>query len=225
MSLFDQLENSWKEALGEELKKDYIQKISSFLEDEQKKNSVIFPQRHEIFQAFAQTPFESVRVVIVGQDPYHGNGQAHGLSFSVPKGITPPPSLKNIFKELQSDLGLQDFAHGCLLPWARQGVFLLNACLTVRAAQANSHAQCGWAEFTNAVIRRLAAKKTSPIFVLWGKFAQEKCKFLEKRHFLLKAAHPSPFSATNGFFGCRHFSKINERLAQEGHVPIDWALR
>lgn len=226
MTIFQELlEPSWKKALEQEFQKPYFLKVDSFLKEEEKKGYVVYPRREHIFQAFDYTPFYDVRVVVMGQDPYHGPGQAHGLSFSVPKGTAAPPSLKNIFKELKSDLGIKDFSHGCLSSWARQGVFLLNASLSVRASQANSHANCGWAEFTDAVIANLAKKETPPIFVLWGRFAQEKCKFLDQRHFLLKAAHPSPFSANNGFFNCRHFSKINEILRQRSQAPIEWALR
>jgi uracil-DNA glycosylase len=179
-----------------------------------------------IFNAFQLTPFDRVRVVILGQDPYHGAGQAHGLCFSVPRGITPPPSLVNIFKEIQRDTGAPVPAHGNLEAWARQGVLLLNATLTVRANQPGSHQRKGWETFTNAVIQKLSEKRVGLIFLLWGKFAQEKEALIDtNRHYILKAAHPSPYSAYNGFFGCSHFSRTNEILRKHGLEEISWGIK
>ena len=178
-----------------------------------------------IFNAFDKTPFDKVKVVILGQDPYHGPGQAHGLSFSVQPGVKPPPSLVNIYKELQTDIGLPTPTSGNLDHWAEQGVLLLNAALTVRANEPASHAKIGWADFTNAVINKLSDEKTGIVFLLWGRFAHEKQSLIdETRHFVLKAAHPSPFSADKGFFGCKHFSKTNEILSKQGIDPIDWSV-
>ncbi|HMP94996.1 MAG TPA: uracil-DNA glycosylase, partial [Phnomibacter sp.] len=178
-----------------------------------------------IFNAFNQTPLPAVKVVILGQDPYHGPGQAMGLFFSVPKGVPSPPSLLNIFKELRSDIGLATPSHGDLSAWARQGVLLLNAALTVRANEANSHAQIGWHHFTDAVIKAISTQKQHVVFMLWGRFAQQKIVLIdETRHLVLKAAHPSPLSATQGFLGCRHFSRANQYLMQHGIDPVDWKL-
>ena len=178
-----------------------------------------------IFNAFNQTPFNKVKVVILGQDPYHGSGQAMGLSFSVPKGVKPPPSLVNIFKELKSDIGLPIPTQGDLTPWAKQGVLLLNAVLTVRENEPASHAKIGWMHFTDAVIRKISDEKKGVVFLLWGKFAEQKQTLIdETKHFVLKAAHPSPFSADKGFFGCKHFSKTNELLAKQGLQVINWHI-
>lgn len=224
MEINPQIEASWKEVLKEEFSRQYFMELKEFLVDERSKHTV-FPPGSQIFNAFNLTPFDDVRVVLLGQDPYHGQGQAHGLCFSVPRGIKPPPSLVNIFKEIESDLGIPVPNHGCLEKWARQGVMLLNATLTVRANQPGSHQRKGWETFTNAVIERLSAKRVGLVFLLWGKFAQEKESIIDtNRHYVLKAAHPSPYSAYNGFFGCRHFSKTNEILARHGLQEIDWRV-
>ncbi|MFT3911617.1 MAG: uracil-DNA glycosylase [Ferruginibacter sp.] len=220
------IQPGWKAVLKDEFEKAYFQQLVTFLKTEKVLGKKIYPPGKLIFNAFEQTPFDEVRVVILGQDPYHGEGQAHGLSFSVPPGIKPPPSLVNIFKEIQQDLGIEmPPQYGNLLKWARQGVLLLNAALTVRAGEPFSHAKYGWAEFTDEVIKKISDEKTNVIFLLWGKFAQEKQALIdETKHFILKAAHPSPFSADKGFFGCKHFSKTNQLLMQQGHQPIDWKL-
>lgn len=221
------LEKSWHEALQQEFKQRYVEELKKFLQEEKKAGFTIYPEENLVFNAFSKTPFDKVKVVIVGQDPYHGAGQAHGLSFSVPKGTTPPPSLKNIFKELRSDLGVCDFKHGCLESWALQGVLLLNATLTVRAKEPKSHYGMGWERFTDAVIELLCQKKEPIVFLLWGKTAFEKCaNILNKKehpHVVLTAAHPSPYSVS-GFLGCKHFSKTNECLAKWGKNPINWNL-
>lgn len=225
------LEPSWQEQLKKELQDPYILELASFIEREYAyAPASIYPKQELLFNAFYQTPFEKVKVVIVGQDPYHGEGQAHGLCFSVPQGIKPPPSLQNVFKELESDLHIARPSHGCLLPWAQQGVLLLNATLTVRQGEPLSHHGRGWERFTDAVIRKLEERKAPIVFVLWGKSAQDKCRFLCQggggtQHLMLTAAHPSPLSAHNGFFGCRHFSKINEFLKIHDRKPIDWSLK
>ena len=219
------IEASWKEQLENEFTKPYFEQIALHLRTEKSAGKTIYPPGSLIFNAFNNTPFKKVKVVLLGQDPYHGPGQAMGLSFSVPKGIAPPPSLANIYKELKADIGLEIPKHGDLTPWAKEGVLLLNAALTVRANEPNSHAQIGWHDFTNAVIRKLSAETKSVVFLLWGKFAQEKQTLIdETKHAVLKAAHPSPFSANNGFFGCRHFSKTNNLLMEQGLQPVDWNL-
>ncbi len=219
------IEESWKEVLKQEFKKDYFLQIATFLKAEKLSGKTIYPPGGLIFNAFNTTPFDRLKVVILGQDPYHGPGQAHGLSFSVPKGIPPPPSLINIFKELNNDIGMRIPSHGNLTHWAEQGVMLLNASLTVRANEPMSHAKIGWADFTNAVIEKISAQKEHTVFLLWGKFAQEKISLVdETKHLVLKAAHPSPFSADKGFFGCKHFSKTNTWLGSKGIDPIDWNL-
>lgn len=220
------IEPSWKEVLKNEFTKPYFLQIVTFLKTEKAAGKTIYPPGPLIFNAFNQTPFNKTRVVIIGQDPYHGPGQAHGLSFSVPNGIKPPPSLVNIFKEIQTDIGVaMPQGYGNLTKWAEQGVLLLNAALTVRANEPFSHANFGWADFTNAVIEKISAEKEGVVFLLWGKFAQEKQLLIdETKHFVLKAAHPSPFSAHAGFFGCKHFSKTNEILVKQGAAPIDWKL-
>ena len=218
------IESSWKTVLREEFNKPYFAGLKNILLEEKKKFRV-YPPGPLIFNAFRLTPFDRVRVVLLGQDPYHGPGQAHGLCFSVMKGIAPPPSLVNIFKEIQNDLGIPIPSHGNLERWARQGVLLLNATLTVRANQAGSHQRQGWETFTNAVIRELSKQRVGLVFLLWGKFAQEKEALIDSnRHYILRAAHPSPFSAYNGFFGCRHFSKTNEILQKHGLEEIDWRI-
>ncbi len=224
MQVNPQIEESWKEILASEFDKSYFMELKEFLTEEKAKYTV-YPPGSKIFNAFQLTPFNQVRVVILGQDPYHGPGQAHGLCFSVPQGIIPPPSLVNIFKEIEKDLGLPIPGGGNLEKWARQGVLLLNATLTVRANQPGSHQKRGWENFTHAVISKLSEKRVGLIFLLWGKYAQEKESLIDtNRHYILKAAHPSPFSAYNGFFGCRHFSKTNEILRKHGLQEIDWNL-
>lgn len=224
------LEPSWQTVLSDELNKPYLLELAAFIEKEYAcAPTAIYPPKNLIFNAFYQTPFDQVKVFVMGQDPYHGAGQAHGLSFSVPKGVKPPPSLQNIFKELETDIQLPRPNHGCLLSWAKQGVMLLNATLTVRQGEPLSHHGRGWELFTDAVVHKLMERKDPVIFVLWGKSAQDKCRFLQNtntpsNHYILTAAHPSPFSANNGFFGCHHFSKINELLVKFGKKPIDWSL-
>lgn len=218
------IEKSWHEKLKEELSKPYIQNLKKFLEEEKGQGATIYPPEAFVFHALKATPFDAVKVVIVGQDPYHGRGQAHGLSFSVPRGVKPPPSLKNIFKEMESDLGLVAPTHGCLEKWAEQGVLLLNATLTVRQGEPRSHYGKGWEQLTDAIIDILAKREKKIVFLLWGKSAQEKCARIRgTHHAVLEAAHPSPYSA-EGFLGCRHFSKANDLLRQWGETPIDWAI-
>jgi uracil-DNA glycosylase len=220
------IEPSWKKMLLEEFEAAYFRQITIFLKTEKALNKTIYPPGPLIFNAFQLTPFENVKVVILGQDPYHGPNQAHGLSFSVPKGIKPPPSLVNILKELEADIGIKsDRISGDLSSWAQQGVLLLNASLTVRDGEPNSHAMIGWSTFTDKVIETLSRQKTNLVFLLWGKFAGAKASLIEpKKHLILKCTHPSPFSADKGFFGCRHFSKTNEYLTGHGITPIDWKL-
>ncbi|HEX8332845.1 MAG TPA: uracil-DNA glycosylase [Segetibacter sp.] len=219
------MEPGWKEILKSEFTKQYFQQAVAFIKMEKAQGKTIYPPGGLIFNAFNTTPFNNVKVVLLGQDPYHGAGQAHGLSFSVPDGIKPPPSLVNIYKELQSDIGMAIPTTGNLTNWGLQGVLLLNAALTVRANEPASHAKIGWIEFTDAVIRKISDEKKGVVFLLWGKFAQEKQVLIdETKHHVLKAAHPSPFSADKGFFGCRHFSRTNELLMKEGLDPIDWSI-
>jgi uracil-DNA glycosylase len=218
-----QIEDSWKNLLAPEFSKPYFRQIVHHLKTEKSQGKTIYPPGPFIFNAFNSTPVDQVKVVILGQDPYHGPGQAHGLCFSVQKGVPPPPSLVNIFKELNSDIGMPIPDHGDLSHWAGQGVFLLNASLTVRASEPMSHARIGWAQFTDTVIQTLAASRENLVFLLWGKFAQEKVRLIdESRHHILKAAHPSPLSAHNGFFGCRHFSKTNQYLLSRGLEGVEW---
>jgi uracil-DNA glycosylase len=220
-----QIEPSWKQALKSEFREPYFQEAVQFLKTEKQAGKIIYPAGSQIFQAFNTTTFDKLKVVLLGQDPYHGKNQAHGLSFSVQKGVNPPPSLMNIFKELQQDIGMPIPSHGDLTHWAEQGVLLLNACLTVRAGEPASHARIGWQLFTDAVIRQISELKEHVVFLLWGKFAQEKQVLIDQRkHLILKAAHPSPYSADKGFFGCRHFSKTNEYLMNHGIEPIDWYI-
>jgi len=220
-----QIEESWKRELKEEFTKTYFQHIITFLKAEKASGKIIYPPGPLIFNAFKQTPFDRVKVVLIGQDPYHNKGQAHGLSFSVPDGVSKPPSLNNIFKELKNDLGIEIPENGNLIKWAQQGVLLLNASLTVRQNEPGSHANIGWLQFTDNVIKRISDDKEGIVFLLWGKFAQEKQSLIdETKHFVLKAAHPSPYSANNGFFGCKHFSKTNELLMKQHKTPIDWKL-
>jgi len=219
------METSWKKALSDLFDKPYFSQIADHLKAEKALNTSIYPSGGQIFNAFSLTPFNKVKVVILGQDPYHNPDQAMGLSFSVPDGIKPPPSLVNIFKELHKDIGMPIPSSGNLTAWAEQGVLLLNAVLTVRANEPASHAKIGWTKFTDDVIQLLSSQKTSLVFILWGNFAQEKIKLIDSsKHKILKAAHPSPFSAYNGFFGCKHFSATNEYLVKIKHDPIDWAL-
>jgi uracil-DNA glycosylase len=220
-----QLHDSWKVPLRPEFNSDYMAALKSFLVTEKAAGKTIYPKGSEWFRALDLTPLDQVRVVILGQDPYHGPGQAHGLCFSVKPGVRPPPSLLNIFKELESDLGLTRPRHGFLEHWARQGVLLLNSVLTVEATKAGSHSQKGWERFTDAVIRNVNAKMEPVVFMLWGAYAQKKAAFVDQgRHLVLKAAHPSPLSAHNGFLGCQHFSKTNAFLEAKGLAPIDWSL-
>ncbi len=220
-----QLEASWKNELKGEFERPYFQKIATLLREEKKAGKIIYPPGKQIFNAFEFTPLSKVKVVILGQDPYHNPGQAHGLSFSVPDGVKPPPSLMNIFKEVQEDLGLPYPATGNLEKWAKQGVLLLNASLTVVANQPMSHSQVGWHLFTDEVIKHISTAKEHVVFMLWGRFAQNKAALIDAgKHKVLTAAHPSPLSAYNGFFGCHHFSKTNEYLQSVGEAPIDWAL-
>ena len=220
-----QIEESWKMALRDEFNKEYFQHIITFLKTEKATGKIIYPPGSLIFNAFKQTPFSKLKVVIIGQDPYHNKGQAHGLSFSVPDGIAKPPSLINIFKELKNDLGIEIPPNGNLEKWALQGVLLLNASLTVRQNEPCSHAKTGWLQFTDQIIKKISDEKDGIVFLLWGKFAQEKQSLIdETKHFVLKAAHPSPFSADRGFFGCKHFSKTNELLMKQQKSPIDWKL-
>jgi uracil-DNA glycosylase len=218
------LEESWKRVLSDEFGKPYMAELKSFLLEE-KRRYRIFPPGSLIFNSFNQTPFDQVKVVILGQDPYHGYGEAHGLCFSVPDGVTKPPSLLNIFKEIENDLGIPIPRSGNLTNWAKQGVLLLNATLTVRENQAGSHQNKGWEIFTNEAIKHLSSNKQGLIFVLWGKFAEAKVQMIDRsKHFILTAPHPSPFSANRGFFGCRHFSRTNELLRQMDKPEINWRL-
>lgn len=219
------LHQSWKAPLLPEFEADYMAQLRAFLVAEKASGKHIFPKGGEWFRAMDLTPLDKVRVVILGQDPYHGPGQAHGLCFSVKPGVRPPPSLVNIYKELQSDLGIERPRHGFLEHWANQGVLLLNSVLTVEMAKAASHQGKGWERFTDAVIRLVNAKDDPVVFLLWGAYAQKKAAFVDtSKHLVLKAAHPSPLSAHNGFLGCRHFSKCNAFLESKGLAPIDWAL-
>lgn len=221
------MEKGWRHILEEECNKPYIAELKEFLSEEQAGGMEVFPPMQNVFHALLYTPFEKVKVVIMGQDPYHGPNQAHGLSFSVQEGVAIPPSLKNIYKEIESDLGYPMPTHGCLTGWAKQGVLLLNATLTVRRGEPKSHYGRGWERFTDAIIEKLSKREDPVVFLLWGKSAQEKGERVlqehQGKHAVLKAAHPSPFSATN-FFGCRHFSKANKFLQDWGKTPIDWRI-
>jgi uracil-DNA glycosylase len=224
MSVQPQIHESWKTVLKDQFESEYFSKLKDFLVEEKKKFP-IYPPGPLIFNAFEQTPFDKVKVVILGQDPYHGPGQAHGLCFSVPPGVKPPPSLVNIFKEIESDLGIKPPSHGNLEYWAKQGVMLLNATLTVRANQAGSHQNKGWEIFTDSVIKTISEKKENIVFILWGNYARAKKSIIDSsKQLILEAAHPSPFSAYNGFFGCKHFSKTNEWLKSHGIPEIDWRI-
>ena len=218
------IEASWKDALAEEFGKPYFESLVRFLHSEKAAGQVIYPPGSQIFRAFELTPLPQVRVVILGQDPYHGPGQAHGLSFSVPENMPAPPSLKNIFKEIESDLGVRMSGYPNLEKWARQGVMLLNAVLTVRSGEAASHSKIGWEEFTDAVIRYISDNCEGVVFMLWGNFARSKRDLIDRsRHYVLEAAHPSPL-ARGAFFGSRHFSQANNILVSRGQKPIDWQL-
>jgi len=218
------IEDSWKNALAGEFGKPYFESLVRFLHEEKAAGKKIFPPGSQIFKAFELTPVPQVKVVILGQDPYHGLGQAHGLSFSVPDGVPAPPSLKNIFKEIESDLGIRMSGYPNLENWARQGVLLLNAVLTVRSGEAASHSKIGWTEFTDAVIKYISDNCEGVVFMLWGNFARSKRDLIDRsRHHVLEAAHPSPL-ARGAFFGCRHFSQANNLLAAQGRTPIDWQL-
>lgn len=220
------LEDSWLKVLGAEFEKPYMKSLKAFLQQEKQAGHTVYPKGTDIFNAFKHTPFEDVKVVILGQDPYHGVGQAHGLSFSVQKGVVAPPSLKNIYKELADEF--PDFkipSHGELTSWAKQGVLLLNATLTVRAHTAGSHQNKGWEQFTDKVITELSEKRTGLVFILWGNYAKQKEVLIDQnKHFIIKSAHPSPFSAYNGFFGSKPFSKTNEILKKEGKNVINWQI-
>jgi len=216
--------DSWLSVLGDQQNTPYYQQLYRFISDERRQYTV-YPTGQDVFNALRYTPYQQVRIVIIGQDPYHEENQAHGLAFSVRPGVTPPPSLVNIFKELQTDVHFRIPNHGCLIPWAEQGVLLLNAVLTVRAHQANSHQGKGWETFTDAVLRAVNAKDSRVVFLLWGSYAQRKAELIDgKRHTILTAPHPSPLSASRGFFGCRHFSKANAALQSAGESVIDWQL-
>lgn len=218
-----QIDESWLKELKEEFEAPYFKELKAFLTEE-KKTHTIYPPGPQIFSAFNHTPFDKVKVVVLGQDPYHGAGQGNGLCFSVSPGVRKPPSLVNIFKELQDDLGIPVPQSGDLTPWANQGVFLLNTVLTVRAGEANSHKGKGWEKFTSAVIKKISDNKQGVVFLLWGKPAQQKEELIDgSKHYVLKAAHPSPL-AGGAFFGCKHFSKTNELLRKENHEEIDWRI-
>lgn len=219
------LEPSWKDRIGDYLDRPEMLALSTFLRDEKAAGKIIYPPGPEIFNAFAHTPFDKVRVVILGQDPYHGPGQAHGLSFSVRPGVRVPPSLQNMFKEIEGSLGIARPDHGCLTPWADHGVLLLNAVLTVEAGQAASHQGKGWEGFTDAAIDALNREREGLVFLLWGSHAQKKGQLIDgRRHLILRSVHPSPLSAHRGFLGCGHFAKANDYLASRSEAPIDWSL-
>ena len=220
-----QLHPSWLAVIGDELEKPYMQALRHFLKEEKAAGKVIYPPSHLIFNAFNHTPFEQVRVVIIGQDPYHGDSKAHGLSFSVPKGVALPPSLLNIYKEIAADLNIKMSRNGDLTPWADQGVLLLNATLTVEQGKAGAHQGKGWEALTDAAIAALNAHRDGLVFVLWGSYAQKKGAFIDdKKHLVLKSVHPSPLSAHRGFFGNHQFSQINQYLIQHDQAPINWQL-
>ncbi len=220
----ERLPGDWETVLREALEAPSFAELERFVEEERRRFT-IYPSEEDLFSAFQLTPYERVRVLVLGQDPYHGPGQAHGLAFSVKPGVPAPPSLVNIFKELQRDLGLPPPVSGSLEPWAQQGVLLLNAVLTVRESQPNSHAGQGWEEFTDAVIRAVGARREPVVFLLWGNYARKKKKLIDtQRHEIIESAHPSPLSAASGFFGSRPFSRINEALRGRGQQPIDWRL-
>jgi len=215
----------WDEHLAEEFRKPYMQQLAQFLADEEAAGKVLFPASALCFNALNSTPLDDVSVVILGQDPYHGPGQAHGLCFSVRPDVPPPPSLVNIFKEIQSDLGIAPPDHGCLQPWAENGVLLLNSVLTVEQGNAGAHQGKGWEDFTDKVIETINRERESVVFLLWGGYARKKGRHIDRsRHLVLEGPHPSPLSAYRGFFGCRHFSKANQWLEERGQSPVNWAL-
>lgn len=221
-----QIESSWKQKLRKEFFSPYFQQIKHFLESEKQKGQLVYPPGKWIFNAYNLTPFDKVKVVILGQDPYHGPGQAHGLCFSVQRGVKPPPSLVNIFKELKTDLNIDPPQHGSLESWAEQGVFLLNAILTVEKDKPASHQHIGWQNFTDATIQQLNADRRNLVFLLWGNYAQQKASMIDpEKHLILKTTHPSPFSAYNGFLGSKHFSKTNDYLRLQGIDPVDWSIK
>ncbi|MCX2970143.1 MULTISPECIES: uracil-DNA glycosylase [Streptomyces] len=214
---------SWQDVLGDELDKPYFKELTEFVEEERARGPV-YPPREEVFAALEATPYQDVKVLVLGQDPYHGPGQGHGLCFSVRPGVRVPPSLRNLYRELHDDLGVPVPDNGYLMPWARQGVLLLNAVLTVRGGEANSHKNKGWEQFTDAVIRAVADRRDPAVFVLWGNYAQKKLRLIDtERHAVVAGAHPSPLSARK-FFGSRPFSQIDEAVAAQGHTPIDWRI-
>lgn len=216
--------NDWDEILKEEIKKEYFLKIKEFLKHEYSEKTV-YPPNKEIFTAFKLTPYKDVKIVILGQDPYHGEGQAHGLAFSVKKGVRLPPSLRNIYKEIVNEKEGEVFNSGCLESWAKQGIFLLNASLTVRAGEANSHNKIGWTIFTDEVIKKINEKNEQVIFILWGNNAKDKKKYITNpKHIILEGVHPSPLSASRGFFGCGHFKTVNNLLKEKGNKPITWDI-
>lgn len=220
-----QIENDWKEILEEEFEKEYFKKLKEILVLEYSKGRV-FPNKKDILQAFQLTAYKDIKVVILGQDPYHGYGQAHGLAFSVQKGVRIPPSLQNMYKEIRMEKEGEVFNHGCLIDWAKQGIFMLNASLTVREGEANSHSKIGWEIFTDNIIKKINEKENEVIFVLWGNNARSKKKYIDsQKHIILEGVHPSPLSANRGFFGCNHFRKINEILEKRGEKKIDWNIR
>lgn len=220
-----QLDPSWLAVLGQEFEQPYMRDLKAFLKSEKGQGKTIFPANENIFKAFNSTPFDRVKVVILGQDPYHAPGQAHGLSFSVQPGVPLPPSLLNIFKELRSDLGVPLPAHGCLQSWADQGVLLLNATLTVEQGSAGAHQNKGWERLTDKAIEALSQEREGVAFLLWGAYAQKKSALIDQqKHLILKSPHPSPLSARRGFFGSKHFSKVNQWLQEHGKSPIDWSL-
>ena len=216
---------SWKDVLTREKEQEYFKAVMAFVESERATGKTIYPKNSEVFNALSLTPFDQVKVVLLGQDPYHGPGQAHGLCFSVKPLVRLPPSLVNMFKELKSDLGIEPPGHGCLEAWARQGVLLLNSVLTVEERRPGSHANKGWERFTDKVIQELNDRKEGLVFLLWGAYAQKKGSIIDaQKHTVLQSPHPSPFSADRGFFGCRHFSRANDALVKVGNKPIDWKL-
>ncbi|PKP04434.1 MAG: uracil-DNA glycosylase [Bacteroidetes bacterium HGW-Bacteroidetes-9] len=222
--IYPQIDEEWKEILTDEFQKPYFEVLKDFLVNERNRY-IVYPPGPKIFEAFNRTPYSKVKIVLLGQDPYHGPGQAHGLCFSVPEGIIFPPSLQNILKELEADLGYPYPKSGNLSAWADQGVLLINATLTVRANMAGSHQGKGWELFTDAVIKKLSEDRNGLVFLLWGRYAQNKKVLIDQnKHFILEAPHPSPLSVYRGFFGCRHFSKANQWLEKNGKIPVDWKL-
>lgn len=219
------MEPTWLSRLEGEFSQAYMQSLKAFLVERKAQGATIFPRGSHYFNAFRLTPFDQVKIVIIGQDPYHGPNQAHGLSFSVPVGVATPPSLQNMYKELAEDVGFVDPGHGCLSYWAEQGVLLLNSVLTVEQGKAGAHQGKGWEQFTDQAIAKLSVEREGIVFLLWGSYAQKKGQLIDnQRHFVLKAPHPSPLSAYRGFFGCKHFSRANHYLQQRGEVPINWQL-